>query len=96
MVEIVWLPKAIERLQTIHTFYLSRSKKSANLLKKDIITTAKLLHKHPEIGSIEPNLSDLPICFRSLIVRNNYKVIYYISDKTVYIATIWDCRQENS
>lgn len=95
MVEIVWLPKAIERLQAIHTFYLSKSQKSANTLKKDIIAAAKLLYQHPEIGLIEPILSDLPICFRSLVVRNNYKIIYYISEQTIYIATIWDCRQEN-
>ncbi|NDV97420.1 type II toxin-antitoxin system RelE/ParE family toxin [Dysgonomonas sp. 521] len=95
MVKIVWLPKARKRVKEIHSYYKGKSKSAANKLKKDIKSCTAPLCDFPQMGTLEPNLADLHISFRFLVVRNNYKIIYYIDSETVYIATVWDCRQDN-
>jgi mRNA-degrading endonuclease RelE of RelBE toxin-antitoxin system len=49
------------------------------------------------MAAIEPILSDLPKTYRTFVVGDNYKIIYYIdNDKNnVKIATVWDCRQDD-
>lgn len=95
MVKIVWLPKARKRVKEIHSYYKEKSKSAANKLKKDIKSSTTPLCDFPQMGTLEPNLVDLHISFRFLVVRNNYKIIYYFDNETVYIATVWDCRQDN-
>lgn len=46
------------------------------------------------MAPIEPLLQERKEVFRSLVVRKNYKVIYYIQNTIIYIADIWDCRQD--
>lgn len=95
MVKVIWLPLAIERLEEIHTYYKEKSKQVANQIKKDIKSATISLKEFPQMGTLEPTLSELSIDFRYLVVRGNYKIIYFIEDENVNIATIWDCRQDN-
>ncbi len=48
----------------------------------------------PEMAAIEPLLLERQEQFRSLVVRKNYKVVYYIQNTTVFITDIWNCRQD--
>ena len=41
------------------------------------------------LGKIEPALRGLKREYRSLVVHKNYKVIYYIDDDMVFIASFW-------
>jgi plasmid stabilization system protein ParE len=97
MVKIIWLPKAKERVKEIHSFYKEKSKTAADNLKKDIKSSTIPLSNFPQMGTLEPILSDLSESFRSLVVRNNYKIVYFIDEEKeiVYIVTVWDCRQDN-
>lgn len=46
------------------------------------------------MASVEQLLDGEPEMFRSLVVLRRYKVIYYVTDETIYVADIWDCRQD--
>ncbi len=74
MVKIIWLPKAKVRVKEIYSYYKNKSKSAADKLKKDIKSSTTPLNNFPQMGALEPILSDLPISFRYLIVRNNYKI----------------------
>jgi plasmid stabilization system protein ParE len=96
MVKIIWLPKAKKRIKEIYLYYKEKSKSAADRLRKDIKSSTIPLYKFPQMGTLEPDLSDLSVSFRSLVVRGNYKIIYYTDEEKeiINIATIWDCRQD--
>jgi hypothetical protein len=47
------------------------------------------------MAPIEPSLSGRSETFRALLVRNQYKIIYYVDELAgeVVIVTVWDCRR---
>jgi len=94
---VVWLPLAKKRAKEIHSFYKNKSKLAADKLVMDIKQATIPLAEFPQMGALEQNLSDLQISFRSLVVRDNYKIVYFIEEEknTVNIATVWDCRQDD-
>ncbi|TND04836.1 MAG: plasmid stabilization system [Bacteroidetes bacterium] len=51
------------------------------------------LKKFPRSGSVETYLSELGQNHRYL-VEGNYKIIYFISGKTVYVTDVFDVRQD--
>lgn len=55
----------------------------------------RLLADNPYLGPIEPMLADLPQTYRSVVVGNLNKMVYYIDNDTViYVVAFWDCRRE--
>ncbi|AJH15488.1 hypothetical protein SAMN04488089_10977 [Myroides profundi] len=48
------------------------------------------------MGTLELTLADGSVNYRYILVRNIYKIIYFIEACTVFIVTIWDCRQEKN
>lgn len=55
-----------------------------------------LLAEHPRMGRVEHLLVGRRFEYRSLVVHENYKLIYYISEKegVIYITSFWDTRRE--
>ncbi|MPM28420.1 hypothetical protein SDC9_74942 [bioreactor metagenome] len=95
--DVVWSKKAVSRVNEIWNYYKTKSKKVALKLVNDIEVAGSSLGKFPQMAAIEPSLSEMTMTYRALVVRNNYKIIYFIDDKsdTVYIVTVWDCRQDD-
>jgi len=91
--EIIWLPLAEKALESVFSFYEGKSIQVAQKIMNDILQATDQLSKHPEMAAIESMLQERQEIFRSLIVRQTYKVVYYIEDTVIYIADIWDCRQ---
>ena len=52
------------------------------------------LEVFPEVGSIEPLLANRSRLYRSIVICEHNKLIYYIEDKTIYIVDFWDTRRE--
>jgi len=50
------------------------------------------LQESPQIGRKEELLVDRKFEYRFLVVEN-YKIIYWIEDNYIKIATVFDCRQ---
>lgn len=95
--EVIWSKKAISRVKEIRDYYFSKSENVALKLVNDIQTAGSSLGKFPMIAAIEPSLSEMTQTYRALVVRDNYKIIYFIDKKNevVYIITVWDCRQDD-
>lgn len=53
----------------------------------------QLLSEQPYIGSEEPILNDMPIKFRHIVIKPQFKFIYAIIDDEVYMIDLWDTRQ---
>lgn len=57
-----------------------------------IVDKTLLLEKTPRIGQKEDLLTHMNKEIRYLI-EGNYKIVYWIDDNIVSIATVFDCRQ---
>ena len=94
--KVILLPKALSRLDEIFDWVKTTSSESAAAkVYNSILDELEILEKQPRIAALETALADLPKQFRSLIINRKYKAVYYIEEQknTVFIATIWDCRQ---
>jgi len=90
---IVWLPLAVKNMDEIYEWHAEKSIQAATKLYNDIYDNATRLKEQPNMAAKEPILTDLSKIYRSLVVRNNYKVVYYTDNDIIYITAIWDCRQ---
>ncbi len=90
---ITWSNTAIDDLQAIREFLLAYSDELANRIIERIIERVDVLKKgFPEIGPLEPLLSDHPGKPRFL-VEGNYKIIYRADINHVFILAVFDSRQ---
>src|ERR1700733_13360173 len=84
------------RLKEIHDYYKENiSRKIADRIKSGIIVRLKYLNANPLSGQEEEQLRKLGLGHRR-IVEGNYKIIYRISDKTIFVIDIFDSRQNPS
>lgn len=93
MNKIIWTNFAITELKNIYLYHkIAVSKTLANKLKRNIFKTTNKLTKNPLLCSIEENLISLKQEHRYLI-EGNYKIIYRVVIKEIYIVDVFDCRQ---
>lgn len=93
MRQVNWTYFATLELKKIYLYYkLAATPKVADKIKKSILNSTKQLSKTPLIGQIEENLIELKQEHR-YIVEGNYKIIYRIIDKDIFIVDVFDCRQ---
>lgn len=64
---------------------------AANLHKRYLQKVERLL-KYPESGSPEPLLGDRKIRYRAVIIKDYYKLVYYVKGDVLRIAAFWDMR----
>lgn len=90
---IIWSGLARNQLQDIFEYYSLKvlSKLALRIIER-IIKDAEKLINSPFIGQQEELLSDRPQDFRYL-VSGNYKIIYWVDDNTIRIASVFDTRQ---
>lgn len=92
---INWTAKAKTHLSRIYNYYQTvANSRTAKKMVRSIVASVKLLRQNPRMAAIEPLLSDFPQLFRSLVVEDHYKVVYYVEDETIHIVTVFDSRQD--
>ncbi|MCL2651532.1 MAG: type II toxin-antitoxin system RelE/ParE family toxin [Candidatus Azobacteroides sp.] len=92
--KVLWTAFAQTQLEDIYDYIQTQNPCAAAEIYNDILDEAAMLAHFPRIATIEPYLSEFPEEYRSLMVRRNYKVVYYIDrETTVYIVAVFDCRQ---
>lgn len=93
--EIIWLPETRKTVRDICFFYKSKNESVANEIIEDINSYAKYLSVFPQMAPVEPSLGNRGEIFRALLVKNQYKIIYYVDELAgeVVIVTVWDCRR---
>ena len=88
--EVIWTEPALYELNQVYEYYRANYSESAAVkIFNRLVDAADSLLPFPNIASIEDLLKHRKEGFRSL-VEGNYKIIYYVEDDTVYIATLWD------
>lgn len=92
--EIVWLPLALEDLNTIKTYYLEvASTAVARRQLRKITQSAKLLITQPYMGHISPNDVDGDV-FEWHIPSTSYTLPYMVVDDQLWIMRVFDQRQK--
>ena len=90
---VVWSDTAIEELRSIYDYlYFQVSKRVADKISNAIVDKTLLLEQTPRVGQKEEMLAYLNKEIRYLIV-GNYKIVYWIDENLVSVATVFDCRQ---
>jgi len=94
--KIRWLELSKNDIKAIHNFYAKdKSVRVANNICNEIVQMSRSLSKFPYMAPIEFELTDKKGKeYRSLLVRKQYKVVYFIEDDFIYIAAVWDCRTD--
>ena len=91
--KLIWTAFAAEQLERIYVFIKDKSETAAVGIYNDILDEVDSLLHFPYMASLEALLSEFAESYRSLVVRNIYKVVYYINNDTIYIVAVFDCRQ---
>ena len=92
--KVLWTMFAESQLDGIYNYIHTLNAWAATEIYNDIIDESALLAHFPLMGVLEPLLSEFPEGYRSLIVRRNYKIVYYIErETTIYVVAVFDCRQ---
>ena len=90
---IYWTQTALTNLEDIFDYYkLNSSLIVARKPVKEIVATTLLLQNRPKIGRKEDLLKYRKFEYRFIVVRK-YKIIYWIEDNYIKIATVFDVRQ---
>ena len=71
-------------------------RKKRTKFRHEIQHCIRLLRRNPNLGPVEPLLTDEPICYRSVVVPPYNKMIYTITDDTIEIIDFWDTRRDPS
>lgn len=93
MKKLKWSPNAIKGFRQIYRYYFDKSPQAALSIYKQIRKKAQLLSKFPQLAKREPLLEKEPRKYRALIVRENFKIVYFTDDDTINIVAVWDCQQ---
>jgi toxin ParE1/3/4 len=92
-IKIEWSDLAERQLRSIYDyFYIKASPSIAKRITNKIVGKVSILETNPSIGQKEELLQDYPEDFRYL-VESNYKIIYWLKEYTITIASVFDCRQ---
>ena len=94
MAEIKWHDSAREHLRRIFDFnYDNLSEAYAYSILSGVLDEVQGLETTPKKGSPELLLEGRKFEYRHLVVRKNYKVIYFLAGDEVHIVAVWDVRQ---
>ena len=91
--KVRWTKFALNSLFEIYKYYKENGSLTiANNIRDNVLSSTSQLEKHSLSGSLEELLKNLGERHR-FIVRGNYKIIYKIQNKKVYITDVFDTRQ---
>ena len=91
--KVFWTKFALAELHNIYDYYkVNVSVLIANNIKNSILLSTHQLESQPLSGALEVLLQQLNQGHR-YIIRGNYKIIYMIQSKRIYITDVFDTRQ---
>ena len=92
-IKILWTNESRNRLKEIFDYFaLNASENRALKLVNEILSSTDIRIKNPEIGQKEKLLKNRKNIYRYLVCEK-YKIIYCQHDNAIYIATVFDTRQ---
>ena len=91
--KIFWTETALNQLEGIFDFYsVIVDANTARKIVTNIVDKTIVLEKTPHIGQVEELLIKRKLEYRYL-VEGNYKIIYWIEETEIKVASVFDCRQ---
>lgn len=91
--QVKWNKSARNTFDTAIGYGLTQfGEKAAADFYRQITDTEHLLAGHPHLGKTEPLLAHRKQEYRSLVVHQHYKIVYYIKGQTIRIVDLWDTR----
>ncbi len=94
MAEIKWHDSAREHLRKIFNFNIDHFSESyAYSILGEVLDEVQDLENFPQKGAPELLLDGREYEYRRLVIRENYKVIYFLAGDEVHIVAVWDVRQ---
>lgn len=91
--KVLWTDTASGQLEDIFDYYKVKANLTvARKLVKGIVQKTASLSKRPRRGQREDLLADRAKEYRYLI-EGNYKIIYWLEETAIYIAAVFDTRQ---
>ena len=91
--KVYWTETSINKLEDIFDYYKTNAGIDvARKIVDSIIDATIALENQSRIGQPEELLKHRDLEYRYL-VEGNYKIIYWIEEPLVKIATVFDCRQ---
>ncbi len=76
--KIIWTASAQKRMDEIFDWYAEKSEKVAVKIYNEILDAVEPLTKFPQMAPIESFLVDCIEDYRSLVVRDIFKIIYFV------------------
>ena len=74
------------------TFFEFAGKRYADQMVDRVDDRLNTLLQHPFIGHPETLLSNRSRDYRAISINKNYRMIYYVSNDTIWIVDFWDRR----
>ncbi|MBO6306309.1 MAG: type II toxin-antitoxin system RelE/ParE family toxin [Paludibacteraceae bacterium] len=95
MAEIKWHDSAREHLRKIFNFNIDHFSESyAYSILGEVLDEVQDLENFPQKGAPELLLEGREYEYRRLVIREKYKVIYFLVDDEAHIAAVWDVRRD--
>jgi plasmid stabilization system protein ParE len=95
MAEIKWHDSAREHLRKIFNFNIDHFSESyAYSILGEVLGEVQDIENFPKKGAPELLLEGREYEYRRLVIREKYKVIYFLVDDEAHIAAIWDVRRD--
>jgi len=85
MARVIWTHPALQDLDTIADYIALDKPIAARKLVRTVFTKVSKLARFPQMGSVPPEISDLP--YRQLVVPP-CRVLYRIDIKSIYIVAV--------
>ena len=92
--KLIFAPEAREDMENIYCYFAERNETYAVELYNQFIEEAERLLRFPQMAQRELLLDEYPEEYRSLVVRRNYKLVYFVENEAVNIVAVFDCRQK--
>ena len=70
--------------------------KSLKKFRQELVHTTDLIASNPYMCALEPLLSERESSYRSALINNLSKMVYFVDEEknTIHIVAFWDCRCE--
>jgi len=81
--KITWTEQAKEDLKQIYKYWKKKTLQGANNVRSDILNSPKTI-----LFSEQYQIDEVNQKYRRIVVRDNYKVLYKVARKTIYVLGI--------
>ncbi|WP_162339536.1 type II toxin-antitoxin system RelE/ParE family toxin [Cyclobacterium salsum] len=92
-VQVIWTDESLGDLEAIYDFLVAKSPQAAKMLAISILARTRQLETFPESGSPQDTDKTVSRSYRYL-VEGNYKIIYSVEGKAVYVEAVVATRQD--